>query len=63
MRPYRFGVLVLILTWWSVSTVGQTTSNGESRTSWTFDTYTPVRVLRPERDTAAAILANRSESP
>jgi hypothetical protein len=41
MRPYRFGVLVLILTWSGVSIVGQTTHDGESRTSWTFDTHTP----------------------
>ena len=41
MRPYRFGALALLLMWWSASTAGQTTSYGESQTSWTFDTYTP----------------------
>ena len=41
MRPYRLGILVLILTSWAVSAVGQTVPHAESPTSWTFDTYTP----------------------
>jgi glucose/arabinose dehydrogenase len=42
MRPYRFGVLALMLASWTVTAGGQTASSGaEARTSWTLDTYTP----------------------
>src|SRR5687768_6787802 len=41
MRPYRFALLALILASSTVSTVGQTAPHDDSRTSWTFDTYTP----------------------
>src|SRR5688572_21479633 len=41
MRPYRFVLLALILVSSTVFVVGQTAPHDESRTSWTFDTYTP----------------------
>jgi hypothetical protein len=28
MQPHRFGAVVVLLTWWSVSTVAQTASYG-----------------------------------